>query len=265
MLKGSKKKPGSGDTNAWMTTYTDLMILLLTFFVLLLSMSIVTDDKRMVALDSLTGAFGFKPGGHSIIGSPEGVNITLGSSPMREETVDFEKMRNLVTKNALDPDVQVIRDMERTVIRIDDKVLFERGSNRINPARSSFLKALGETLKGGPRAIELRGYCAASETSFEPNPTKKAMMLSSERAFAVFKFFRDESGIPPTRMVAHGFGTHTVRKGNAKRRNEMSRQVEIVLDYREPVPYRLRKVKKDALLDFKGFLFRVPGKANESW
>ena len=251
------------DTNAWMTTYTDLMILLLTFFVLLLSMSIVADDKRLVALNSLTGAFGFKPGGHSIIGSPEGANITLGASPRREETIDFEKMRNLVMKNALDPDVHVIRDMEKTVIRLDDKVLFEHGSSKINPTRSAFLKEVGEALKDGPRSIEFRGYCATSETSFEPNPLKTGMMLSTERAFAVFKFFRDECGIQPKRMVAHGFGTNVFRKGNAKRKNEMSRQVEIVLDYREPVPYRLRKAKKDTLLDFKGFLFRVPGKINE--
>lgn len=263
MLKGKKKGTDSGDTNAWMTTYTDLMILLLTFFVLLLSMSIVTDDKRLVALNSLTGAFGFKPGGHSIIGNPEGLNITLGASPMREETIDFEKMRNLVMKNAMDPDVHVIRDMERTVIRIDDKVLFEQGSSKIVPERSAFLKEVGEALKDGPRTIELRGYCAASETSFEPNPFRTGMMLSTGRAFSVFKFFRDECGIPPKRMVAHGFGTNAVRKGDAKRKNEMSRQVEIVLDYREPVPYRLRKAKKDTLLDFKGFLFRVPGKANE--
>lgn len=263
MPKGKKKGKGSGDTNAWMTTYTDLMILLLTFFVLLLSMSIVTDDKRLVALNSLTGAFGFKPGGHSIIGSPEGVNITLGSSPMREENIDFEKMRNLIMKNSLDPAVQAITDMERTIIRIDDKVLFEHGSSKINPERSAFLKEVGESLKDGPRTIEFRGYCATSETVFESNPLKAAMMLSAKRASAVFKFFRDECGIPPKRMVAHGFGTNVVRKGDVKHKNKMSRQVEIVLDYREPVPYRLREVKKDTLLDFKGFLFKVPGKANE--
>ena len=262
-MKGKKQKEAAGDTNAWMTTYTDLMILLLTFFVLLLSMSVIADDKRLVALNSLTGAFGFKPGGHSIIGSPEGVNITLGSSPMRQETIDFEKMRNLVLKNALDPTVHVIRDMERIIMRIDDRVLFEHGSSKINPERFAFLKEVGHALRDGPRIIELRGFCAASETTFDPKPLKIGMALSTQRAFAVFKFFHGHSGIPQKRMVAHGFGTNAVRKVSTKRKNEMSRQVEIILDYREPLPYRLRRHKKDTLLDFKGFLFRVPGNANE--
>ncbi len=252
------------DTNAWMTTYTDLMILLLTFFVLLLSMSVIADDKRMVALNSLTGAFGFKPGGHSIIGNPEGANITLGSSPMRQESIDFEKMRNLVLKNALEPEVHVIRDTERIIVRIDDKVLFEHGSSKVNPERSVFLKEVGQALQNGPCMIELRGFCANSETTFDQKPLKMGMKLSAQRAFSVFKFFHDHSGIPQKRMVAHGFGTNAVRKGSSKRKNEMSRQVEIILDYREALPYRLRKPKKDSLLDFKGFLFKVPGNANES-
>jgi len=53
------------NSNAWITTYTDLMTLLLTFFVLLLSMAVITEEKRMVALNSVTGAFGFKPGAQS--------------------------------------------------------------------------------------------------------------------------------------------------------------------------------------------------------
>ncbi|MBW1722020.1 MAG: OmpA family protein [Deltaproteobacteria bacterium] len=255
-----KKKESSMDTNAWMTTYTDLMTLLLTFFVLLLSMSVVTEEKRLVALNSLTGAFGFKPGGHSIIGAPKGINITIGSPPMKKEVIDFDKMRNLILKNALDPDVIVTREGERIILSLNNQLLFDQGSSEIRPDLHPFLVELGEILKEGTHRIELRGYSATSETAFDRDPFKASVMLSAKRAIAVYHFFREKSGISPGRMVAHGFGTNAVRKGNPKKENEAGRQVEIILDYRESVPYRLRKPKSDSLLDFKGFLFRIPGR-----
>ena len=69
-----KKQNVTLDPNAWMSTYTDLMILLLTFFVLLLSLSSIDKKRKRVALNSLVGAFGFKPGGQSILGKPKGLD-----------------------------------------------------------------------------------------------------------------------------------------------------------------------------------------------
>jgi len=46
-----------------------------------------------------------------------------------------------------------------------------------------------------------------------------------------------------------------------KERQQANRQVEIVLDYREKVPYKLNRPWRDSFLDFKGFLFKVPGGA----
>lgn len=254
-----EKEKRTVDTNAWMTTYTDLMILLLTFFVLLLTMATTTEKKRLDALNSLTGAFGFKQGGHAIIGSPKGVNITIGSAPMTEEAVEFEKIQNMIAKNALDPDVNVIREPERLVISLNNTILFDHGSSEINPAGIGLLEELGRCFKESAHAIELRGYCATSEIALDAAPLKKAAMLSTQRAFAVFRLFEKRLGIPPEKLVAHGFGNNTSTRGGAKKDHSVQRQVEIVLDYRDPVPYRLKNPKRDTLLDFKGFLFRFPG------
>jgi hypothetical protein len=48
-------------------------------------------------------------------------------------------------------------------------------------------------------------------------------------------------------------------KGPPKAQHELNRQVQIILDYREKIPYRLKKPKRDSFLDFKGFIFRLPG------
>jgi chemotaxis protein MotB len=254
-----KKPEEKMNTNAWMTTYTDLMTLLLTFFVLLLSMAVITEEKRLVALNSVTGAFGFKPGAHSILGSPKGLNVTVGGAPMKKEEVDFEMMRNIELKNALKNDMALIKEEERIIISLSNRVLFGPGSSQIDPNRLAFLSELREVLKESPSRIELRGYVATSEMVFDKDRMKTSMMLSSGRAFAVFNFFAEAGQIPAKRIVAHGFGTNAAKKGNVKEEHETNRQVEIILDYRERVPYGLSRPWRNSFLDFKGFFFKVPG------
>ena len=249
-----KKIITSLDSNAWMSTYTDLMILLLTFFVLLLSLSTIDKKRNRLALNSLVGAFGFKPGGQSILGKEKGVNITTNSPPIVEEDIQFERLRNIALKHSLESELTMNRQLDRTVITLQNKVLFEHNSSELMEENKDFLSELIEILKEGTQLIELRGYCDSSESILEKNPYKDSMILSSKRAIAMFDFFVEE-GLSPGDIVAHGFGLNS--PGTSKE-SSMNRQVEIILDNREKVPFRMRKQKdKGGFLDFKGFFFRT--------
>ncbi len=248
------------DTNAWMTTYTDLMTLLLTFFVLLLSISVIERERQKIALNSLIGAFGLKPGAHSIVGQPKGVNITVGDSPMQQEDIRFEKLRNIAMKNGLESDIELSKEREKIVLTIKNRILFPDGSSRIDPVRSPFLLDLANVLREGGSQIELRGYTAHAETAFDPEPLQGAMTLSARRARAVYHLFRDEGHIRASRMVTHGFGIDRGRQGGPKQKTVLGRQVEIIVDQDEKIPFRLRKPDRgDSWLDYKGFLFKTPG------
>lgn len=252
------------DTNAWMTTYTDLTTLLLTFFVLLLSIATVDEKNKRVALNSLVGAFGFKPGAHSIIGSSEGMNITLGSVPMKKEEIAFEKLQNVVIKNTLEQDVEVVREGDRVVLSLGNRVLFEEGSAEIRAAGASFLAELGEVLQeDDPELVELRGFTAHAEMVFEPDSERSGLVLSTQRALAVFQFFSEQSGLSTDALVAHGFGASPPFNRKKKKKGLLNRQVQIILDFEQEIPYRLKQRAGDSVLDFKGFLFRFPGNMHE--
>ena len=245
------------DTNAWMSTYTDLMVLLLTFFVLLLSLSTIDKKRKRLALNSLIGAFGFKPGGQSILGKQKGTNITTGSSPIVEEDIQFERLRNVALKHGLKSELEISSQLERTVIRLKNKVLFDHNSSVLVKENTKFLSDIAEILKEGHQLIELRGYSDSSESIMEDNPYKSSMILSSKRAIALFDYFA-EKGLPPEDMVAHGFGQSYPGKSNGSKETYLNRQVEIILDSREKVPFNIRKnSKKNGYLDFKGFFFRT--------
>lgn len=247
------------DSNAWMSTYTDLMTLLLTFFVLLLSLSTLDKSRKLAAMSSLVGAFGFKPGGQAILGKEKGINVTTGTAPITKEDVQFERVRNVTLKHELKSELTMSQQLERTIISIKDNVLFKHKSSVLVAEKEGFLSDLAEVLKDGNQMIELRGYCDPSEYVMEKDPNKESMFLSSKRAIAMFDFFV-EKGIAPGDIVAHGFGQNflgTLKKGNE---SYMNRQVEIILDYREKVPYNIRnRGSEKGYLDFKGFFFR-PGR-----
>lgn len=70
----------------------------------------------------------------------------------------------------------------------------------------------------------------------------------------MFDFFT-EKGLPPGDIVAHGFGLNY--PGTSKDPS-LNRQVEIILDYREKIPFNMRKRDiKDSFLNYKGFFFRT--------
>ena len=247
-----------------MATYTDLMILLLTFFVLLLSMASVDKKRKRLALNSLVGAFGFKPGGQSILGNPKGLNITSGSAPVEPEDIQFEQLRNMALRHGLESELSISKQLDRTVITISDKLIFDRGSYELNPDCLEFLKELAETIRGGPQLIELRGYTDSTETTFIEEPFKYSMNLSAKRAMIIFKFFLEKCDIPADTMAAHGFGENPESFKNKGKNTGLNRQVEIILDYTEKVPYRLKNAnRRDSILDFNGFFFRTPGDMNE--
>ena len=80
----ARRKPEEAPKGApeWMTTFSDLMNLLLCFFVLLFSMSTVDADKWEEVVNSMTSSFSLFKGGYTSIG--EGLLISAGTSQLSE-------------------------------------------------------------------------------------------------------------------------------------------------------------------------------------
>lgn len=77
---------------AWMATFSDLMNLLLCFFVLLFSMSSVDAEKFEMVVASLQNSFSVLPAGGSSIG--EGDMVSSGISQLKELDVYFNEAMN---------------------------------------------------------------------------------------------------------------------------------------------------------------------------
>ncbi|MFP5211829.1 MAG: flagellar motor protein MotB [Acidobacteriota bacterium] len=180
----------------WLITYTDLCTLLLTFFVLLVSMSTVDKDRQKRAMGSLETSFG------------QMVEITEGrpvAAPDRmPRTLTARAVRELGVQCGLDPD-RVRMEGGKMVIELDRKSLFKSGTTELAPKGVEFLAALADYLYRDPREIEIRGHTDLYETMGSPRWAEQSWDVSMRRANSVYGFFKDH-GIEPRRMSSHGFG-----------------------------------------------------------
>ncbi len=92
----AKRKPGGPPAGLapWMSTFSDLMNLLLCFFVLLFSMSSISEEKYNQFVASMSSAFSILDGGATAIG--DGILISNGVSQLNE----LDQYINSTGKNA---------------------------------------------------------------------------------------------------------------------------------------------------------------------
>ena len=81
MAKKKQEEPPKGSP-AWMATFSDLMNLLLCFFVLLFSMSTVDAEKFEMVVQSLQESFSVLPSGGTSVG--EGQLISSGTQMLEQ-------------------------------------------------------------------------------------------------------------------------------------------------------------------------------------
>ena len=80
---------------AWMATFSDLMNLLLCFFVLLFSMSTVDAEKFEMVIASLQSSFSILPSGGASIG--DGEMVSSGVSQLQMYDIYYNQMANTQT------------------------------------------------------------------------------------------------------------------------------------------------------------------------
>ena len=107
MAKRKEDTPAPGSP-AWMSTFSDLMNLLLCFFVLLFSMSTVQQDKWDAFVASLNNTFSIFDSGATTIG--EGILISNGVSQLNELDIYIESTGKMADS---DTDGENIEEFDR--------------------------------------------------------------------------------------------------------------------------------------------------------
>ena len=117
MARKKKEESGGGGSPAWMATFSDLMNLLLCFFVLLFSMSTMDAQKLQQVAASFNQNFSIFSGGATAIG--DGILISNGVSQLNE----LDDYINSTGKTAESD--QTVNDLEEYEQQMAEKQLEE--------------------------------------------------------------------------------------------------------------------------------------------
>ena len=227
------------NTAGWLTTFNDLVTLLMVFFVLLFTMSSVDSRKMQDFQYALQSGLGVLKTGTKVSIS---VKKTQPVDDMSHIMTQAEGKRNkkhsrqpgdklmdeIQQLTKADLDIQIIHTHQGTRLSFEDQVLFDFGSATINPAGFVFLDKIADTLDKIPYAMRVEGH-----TDNVPIQTRRFPSnweLSVARAVNVVKYFAEVSNIDPKRLSAVGYGESRPVASNDTRPNRAkNRRVEIFL------------------------------------
>lgn len=215
--KSEKKEECPAGAPAWMTTYSDLVTLLLTFFVLLLSMASMDPVRFTEASSSLKDAFGIhKEPAHVDFAIPVLPSPPISQySPIQQQVTQkvYEKVRSQIDSLRLSNNIGVIKnDDESIILRISDSVLFAQGESRIAPQAYSILRTVADIIRPLPMDLRIEGHTDDQKISESQYGNWD---LSVSRAVSVMRFFTQSDLMPLDRMSSVGYGKDRPVEPNA--------------------------------------------------
>lgn len=179
-----EKKPEE-NAEEWMTTYSDMVTLLMCFFVMLLAASKVD----VVMFEQIRSGIA-----REFMDRQVDQPITLLITDLND---DIKTLK-------LDTDALLAHDHLGVVLNLNDSTLFDSGSATLKPTAVPILKKIASTLKA--TRYNLFRFEVQGHTDDNPIHTRQFPSnweLSSARASAVTRFLID-NGIDSTRLRAVG-------------------------------------------------------------
>lgn len=243
MSRRRKKTAGNGGGASWITTFSDLMSLLLTFFILLFSMSNVSDDKFNQAAYSLS---------NSLLGGGEGIMDGM-IVPYEEETTGtnkpvtpakelegaeldpaliaiYNQVLNFVEKNELEDKVIITADQKGIYVNISNAILFGKESASISREGRSVLKSVGKLLNQLDNRVVIEGHTDDIPNAYGQYPTN--WELSVGRAVSVLRYLNENEHVDTRRLSAVGYGENQpLAPNNSEENRARNRRVNIVVIY----------------------------------
>jgi chemotaxis protein MotB len=202
--------PGDGD-DGWLTSYLDVLTLLITLFVLLLSL---TPPGGGEAVDTA-----FMRSASAVSSLPL-ASLATGIQPRHEGLQPQFAELNI-------PGVSVSQGREGVTLRIDTRLLFPSGQAVLTPLGRSVVESLMGVLANFDGQISVEGHTDSVPISTARFPSN--WELSSARAIAVVRHL-ERQGFNISRMRAVGYADTQPMEPNATADGRAAnRRVELLL------------------------------------
>lgn len=236
-----------------MDTYGDMVTLLLCFFVLLYSMSSISEEKYAALVMS------FNPlaaqtlheveegnSGPSADPGDSGVapydDVTDEKNVKTQEEIDadiaalFQSLQEFTQSQSQNQNITVQQGGGKIYISFNQAVFFDGESSYLRPESYPVLDSVIEMLtevKGSIDEIRVLGHTAQASPN-RPNRVSVDRTLASGRATNVVIYIQDHSDLDPGRLISEGIGQWRPVASNATSEGRAAnRRVEMIISGRD--------------------------------
>ncbi|MCO7176418.1 flagellar motor protein MotB [Sporolactobacillus kofuensis] len=242
----SRPEESSHNSERWLVTYSDLITLLLVFFIVMYSMSSIENQKFNALVSSLKSSFQ----GDSILqgmGYPSTdkgqtkptIPVVKKSDPVsnQEKKKDAKKLDALyvqldkyIKENHLNPDVSLVETTRGVQLTFREKILFDIGKANLKGNAKSILGRIGTILNSVPNDVSVEGHTDNTPYLDKHSKIHSNWELSGLRAQNVMDYLIKKDGLSPKRMHFVGYGEyHPIVKNDSPENKAKNRRVNIVV------------------------------------
>jgi len=248
-----KRRPKNNGAPKWMVTYSDMITLVLVFFILLFSMSqidtlkfeqVTESFQSRAILDFLPSAIELEENPPSSGNDGDGFGESEDAYDLHESHVtdyldEWEKKEDALSKlmdnievfleeEGLTDDVTANRTEEGVVLVLQETILYDRGEAELLEPGQAFLDEIGGLLESVPNNVRIEGHTDTRPISNYRYPSN--WELSGARASSVIRYLLDEFDISEDRFSLIGYGEmKPVAKNNNEKNMAKNRRVEIII------------------------------------
>ncbi len=227
----------AGGMMRWLLTYADMITLLMAFFIMMYSMSVLNREKFAKAAAGLRAQFGpqkwhlssgagadmGKASSHAIVDQPKVADHQVTLDSVQQQLEDYIKVNDLETA------VTIQQETRGLVISIvSDDLLFDKGRAELRPQALALLDQIAGLLQQISNPVAVEGHTCDIPIHTEKFPSN--WELSAARACSVVRYLIDRHEISPRRLSASGFAdTRPVAPNTDPEGRARNRRVDLVI------------------------------------
>lgn len=233
MAPRARKRKEDPPAATWMITFSDLVTLLLTFFVLILSMSSM--DRSYLARISLfaSDVSVMTLRGAGRVPTSMQIVIELLENP-REALRKQQRIKDLlfpddimpqeIDRATLEENLQIVARDDGVALVLSDKLLFDSGQSEVKESVKPMLERIAWVLSYMTAPVNFAGHSDAVGGRREGN-----YALSAQRALSVLEYFQDY-GLDSLRLSVSAYGPdQPLYEGEGPQVWDKNRRVEILV------------------------------------
>lgn len=248
-MRRNNRRRDNGGGDSWLNTYADMVTLLLTFFVVMLSMSTVNQEKYNAfvrsfsnlpqeVIEEITNP-AVEPGDEEVTelddstDAPLEQSADIQASPEALQAMNdlYKMLVKYVEENGMADSVSINKIGQVIFIKFDSSVFFEPDKYIMLTGGKDTLSFIGDGIKEYENMVDLVAICG--HTATVPDHSSYVIsdwMLSGERAASVAMFLEDEKSIDPKKMILVGYGKNLpIATNDTEDGRKENRRVELIV------------------------------------